>query len=1149
MLKIYKASAGSGKTYTLAYEYIRTLLGVKKQQSGTYRLNHRECAPDGSYLSHRHRHILAITFTNKATEEMKKRIINELDSLSFMPGAGESDSDYAPKLCREFGCDRRQLAESASLALDQLLDTYTDFNVTTIDSFFQRVLRTFARELDRQGDFAIEINDRTALQMTVNTMLDDFNRNPEQAPALRQWLIDFMMSSVDDGSKSNFLNRSSSLYSRLIDLATQICDEKFKPYSAAMRKYLGVGDADGGSPARLADTVDRLRRICSRIPAELSARVDAMWSDFAADGITPEMLAGRAVSTRFLTDILPGKKVPKYSDLQNKKLIDTINGEAMPFTKSRFKGNDTHIERVRQELDHAVRAYYRYYDYQTLLKALPQLSLLAYAWRYLDSIITDNNTVLLSDTNHLLHRIIGADETPFIYERMGVNLTNFLIDEFQDTSKMQWMNLKPLVAESLGHDHDNLIIGDEKQSIYRFRNSDSSLLHTQVADVDFPVGAGYDTRVEGDRPGQNTNWRSAADMVRFNNTLFTLLASHYGVEGYDNVIQQIAPKKADVPGYVRFINTGSREVPEDADLDKEHEEAPDVITSMAGDMRRQHDDGHYDWSDIAVLVNRNVEGAQVIEQLSALGIPVVSSDSMLLRKSTAVMMVVSVLRIYAESHSNRKVTVRKGNIYPDTSQTAAIISQYKYLRQRGMPPYQAIVSASDTALADGNPAAEVVGRLMKHRPSSLVSLIETIILEFVDEEDRARQSAYLAAFEDFAIEWSEKYPPSLPGFLEAWESQKDKLSVTSSSEIDAVSVITIHKSKGLEYDCVHIPFGSWREAGREYRLWMPFPVIGSLQADDCPPAVFVELSARASHPSSIFYDTYTERLREEYVDNLNKTYVAYTRAGRELTVYYDAGKDIGKTLKSVFDTGNDPQGNTCLLSLHDDAEYDTATGDLTIGAPTVKIRPEIKKTRHPDKPGTESLGGYGITVSREIDIRTIVDDNLDDALDIGADADDTRGYSADDFIDEESRLRGIALHDIISRVIVADDAEAAVRYHVMRNDVSADDETALLADIKAMLSTAHPGPRRWFASDADVLTEQTIYSPHTGKSRRLDRVVRYPDGSVDIIDYKFTTAHRSEHRRQVAGYMSRLRTMGFTDVRGYLWYPLIAPDDIIEIRQ
>lgn len=1167
MLKIYKASAGSGKTYTLAYEYIRTLLGVKRQQGDQYRLNHIGSAPGGIRLTNRHRHILAITFTNKATEEMKKRIVKELDLLAGTPERGEKDSDFAPRLCKEFGCDRQQLAESAAKALEELLDTYSDFNVTTIDSFFQRVLRTFARELDRQGDFAIEIDDKMALQLTVNKMLDDFNRNPEAAPDLKNWLIDFMMRSVEEGSKANFLNRSSYLYLRLIKLATEICYEKFKPYSDEMREYLGVGVQDATSASKLSAVVEHLYRLCHNITSELRVRINKMWDDFAADGVTPDMLSQKGISTRLLTKIIPDGQIPEYGDLSQKTLTETLKGEATPFVTKRFKGNDIHVERVREELHHAVESYIVYFDYQVLLKALPQLSLLAYAWTYLDNIIADNNMVLLSDTNHLLQRIIGADETPFIYERMGVNLTNFLIDEFQDTSKMQWKNLKPLLAQSLASDHDNLIIGDEKQSIYRFRNSDSSLLHTQVADVDFPEKKGFDTYVEGDKPGQNTNWRSAADIVKFNNTLFTVLASVYGVDCYDNVIQQIAGKKTNLPGYVRFISAtlpDTESAPAHTDKtkkdktkkdkakkDKANEEA--VIDRMAEDIRRQHKDGKYEWKDIAVLVNRNVEGAKVIERLATIhpDIPVISSDSMLLRKSTAVMMVIAILRIYAQAHTTQKVVSKNGNIYPDTAQTAAIISHYKYLRRLDggsyENPYDAIAKATEIAAAGKNLAEKVVSQLISRRPSSLVSLIETIIHDFVGEDERKEQSAYLAAFEDFALEWSERYSMSLPAFLAAWEQQKNKLSVTSASDINAVTVLTIHKSKGLQYDCVHIPFGSWREAKGEYNLWLPFPQIQGLKAEDCPPAVFVKLTSCVDNPGSIFNADYEDNLKEEYADNLNKTYVAYTRAARELTVYYDPDEEIGKTLKAVFDGEYDSKGNPCLLRWPDDVDYDSASGNLIIGGPTCK-ETDGTPERQRIYAGAASLEKYEVSFSESAEVYTRVDDMLDDSPAEDNNGDDIHRYSADDFIDEESRLRGIALHDIISRVITADDAEGAVRYHAMHKDIPEEEENSLLSDIKAMLAAGHPKVSQWFAPDADVLTEQTIYLPDVNESVRVDRLVRYPDGSADIIDYKFTTRHRSTHTRQVNDYIKSLKEMGFTDVRGYLWYPLISPDKIIEVK-
>lgn len=457
-LTIYKASAGSGKTYTLTLRYITLLLGIKDPETGQITLNLK----DGKPLQKcRHRYILAVTFTNKATDEMKQRIITELKALATMPAPNGKDAAYAETLINTFGCTRKQLAGAANNAIQDIIFDYSRFHVSTIDSFFQNVLRSMAFEFDRQGDYEITMDTAAVINIAIDKLLEDYNlanddRRSTTLRPLKVWLGSQMKENAKKGDDFNVFQSKGSLRSSIVKFVSSFFDENFADHSDAMLEWI-----KNGNVAKLKKAVNEKVK---ELKEDLKKKIDD-----ANNAIAQNNLQLQAVPKK----ILENKPEPAPS---TKYFIRAIS--KTQFTDAEvFKGNAPGANiaaPVLAALDaygkthsaiktlEAVKEHLGMYELQQLV--LEKIE----AWRQ------DNNVLLLSDAADIIHKFVKGSDVPFIYERMGIELRHFLIDEFQDTSRLQWNNFKPLLKNGIDNGHDSLIIGDEKQSIYRFRNSDSS---------------------------------------------------------------------------------------------------------------------------------------------------------------------------------------------------------------------------------------------------------------------------------------------------------------------------------------------------------------------------------------------------------------------------------------------------------------------------------------------------------------------------------------------------------------------------------------------------------------------------------------------------------------------------------------------------
>lgn len=1149
MLTIYKASAGSGKTFTLAREYILLLLGIKDPEAaalqgnivpGTaprpYRLNLIQGEKPRLAENNRHRAILAITFTRKATEEMKTRIINELRKLSQNPDS----SDYVCDLERDLHCSRPDLALCSRLALKQLLFDYQNFNVSTIDAFFQRVLHTFARELDIQSDYTVELNDKDAMQSAVGSMLDQFNASAPGSTPLEGWLYAFMSEKIEEGRSGNFLNRQSYVHRSLVAQLAEIGRESFKPYFDRMKAYL----ADEGRP------LDAFRRAVYAQLSPIQARIrDLACSTFGPGGIEPEWLAVKSV-TQIVLDIIDGKEISVSNLTKTAYVKDMADGRPDKKAFKKGKGSDELTPRVHDFFAQLLALTARKEYLKAVRDSLTQLSLLSYAWPHLEMFSKNNNTLLLSNTNHLLQSIIGGCETPFVYERMGMRLKHFLIDEFQDTSQMQWANLRPLVRNDI-EEQDSLVIGDEKQSIYRFRNSDSSILHSQVqADFDNNYVA------TGHEPDRNTNYRSSADVIRFNNTLFSIIAESLGIAGYENVVQSI---KKDNLGYRGMVRC--------AEKPKTDEETFDL---MAEQILRQINDGGYRQSDIAILVNTNKEARRVIEHLLAnyQGVLNVASDeALMVASSSAVQMVISVLKAIDQAASDTSEPGQAKGIYPTRPEVIQKINRYQYFIGKGprTPEEEAdrelfATRAMIRALSEAASPELGIDGVLDLQPDSLPALVEAVIHNHFSADERKRHGAYLCALLDAVADFCANNIVSLHGFIEWWDEHSSHLTIGADSNANALKVMTVHKSKGLEFHCVHIPLCTWSiSMGRSPDVWTTMSdefvcsLFPGMDPEDArrlaPPAVFVNLSSVHRLPDSPFNKDYAIEYDAAVADTLNKTYVAFTRAKSELCLWYKpaaSGSTIGYHLCQAFKKGLPDTVRPDAMT--DLAAMDCGDGLCLLGSPS--MAPPAKSADDSTAPETIPYTVYptaGSSLLMGADTGRELESDIDDIAMPPQPVAETDADSAEamDMLQD-----GLAMHEIMSRVKRPADVDRAVRMVCGR--LKSAPETAGQYACLARRLTSMPAPeiRRWFVDFERVLTEAPIYIRGNDAVKRPDRVVVCPDGSVDIIDYKFTSnpshAGMRQHTDQVSRYASLLREMGHQRVRAYLVYPRL--DRIIEVE-
>lgn len=1111
MLTVYKASAGSGKTYTLTYEYIKLLLGYRKED-GTYALHSRGKEHHGA--------ILAITFTNKATSEMKQRIVNELAVLAQVERVSKKKSPYLNDLLALYGCSEQELRERAHRALNELLFDYGFFNISTIDAFFQNVLRVFAREADLSGNYEVELSDDFAITNGVNDLLSSLNRreqSDEKDRARRQrlgnWLRKYMLSIISEKSSGfNMFSRTSSFYGEIVNFVGKISKDDFKVDSKRILGYLENEESIVKFEKAISDAYEKLR-------AKLVGKARLVVDTLQRNGLGVNDCL--VTSTRGVMEKLAQGETGVEFPPTISKVLENLDDRSSRYLK-KFKGtipdgfDEIYVDAIVAISKDAARLRF----YGITRSNIYKLGLLSGVLNQIKKYKQENNLILLSDTNDILKSIIREDELPFIYERIGTSLRHFLIDEFQDTSRMQWENLRPLVRESMSHGYDNLIIGDEKQCIYRFRDSDPSLLRSKVQDE----YTSSEVEVKGNNISANTNWRSSSEVVRFNNTIFTAMAEVMGLKDlYGNVAQQVAKKERH--GYVRFTA-----------INRNFES--ESLSIMTREIERQLRSG-YKMSDIAILVRSGQDGMRAIEYLlnheaanpDFPRLKILSDGALIVGSSPAVKLIISVLRMLnvLDASPNKRVEIKR--------RITRLAVSFEYHINKGCTPSQSLNRSLQ--------AEDVFDRLttdvLMMECLSLPSIVERIISRFLSEETRDAENAYIAAFQDVVIDYCSYGTGDIRSFLKWWDVSGYKVNLSFPDSMDAIKVITIHKSKGLEFRCVHIPFAKWEMAKGSEIKW--FDTAGAFdEFHEIPPAI--PLPNNKNLIGTPFEQQYEVNHNAEVLDQLNVTYVAFTRAKDELIVNFEVGSDsgnskkqdesinkVGKLIKAAIEMADvaycnaetkklGAGGNVGMNDIFVGLSDKFIDGKLEIGSPTQCVED--------DKGGDDD----------HIELCTA-------AKYVTGDRDDMWNLSKVEGIDDFSkpRTRGIILHDILKRVKHRGDVDIAARRHAYRLGLSAEETQEIIGYLTKAL--ADKRVERWFDGYESIVRECPMVECGE-KDVRPDRIVWTSDGKVEVVDYKTGKFVPKKYDGQVKKYMRKLVEMGYENVGGYVWY--LESGEIEEVK-
>ena len=1068
-LLVYKASAGSGKTFTLAVQYIRQLI-------------------EDPYS---YRRILAVTFTNKATTEMKERILSQLYGIAT---SLKSSDGYLKEIMKTSTKSVDEIRRDANIALKNIVHDYSRFRIETIDSFFQSVMRNLARELELGANMTIELNNGDVLSDAVDSMIEKLDR---MSPTL-YWLLEYIEERIADDKRWN-------VSSEIKGFGRNIFDEAYIEKGVELREKLKDSKF-------IPQYRKKLQEKRESVLETMKGFNEHFLEILNANGLTPADLKNKEKGiASYFNKIASGK----LSDDVRITTVEKCLESAENWTTKNSPYKDTIISLANQVLIQVLND-----AENTRMASNKVLNSCDMSLRYLNNLQLlmridsevreqnlNHNRFLLSDTNALLHSIIREGDASFVYEKIGTTIDTVMIDEFQDTSRMQWENFHLLLEESLAQKEGSMIVGDIKQSIYRWRNGDWKILAGLDKDRSFRLNS----------KTLDTNWRSEANIIAFNNDIFTsacrVLNERYKadegedctqlLDAYSDVCQKTSKNTKE--GYIKlsFLKNSEEHPYTDTTMELLAEEV-DALVKKGVRV-----------NDIAILVRKNKSIPAIADYFDK-NTPyrVVSDEAFRLDASLAVCMLIDGLR-YISEPTDRIACAR-----------LAVAYQKEILKKD--VDYNTVLLNS---VEDYLPAEF---RLMLPEMSlmPLYELLEKLFVIFrMDMIEK--QDAYLCAFYDSVTEYMQNNSSELTSFLTYWNETLYAKTIPS-GEISGIRILSIHKSKGLEYHTVLLPFCDWKMENETFNhtIWCK---INEADADKEP---FCELDLTPVNYSSAmaesyFSDSYREERLQLWVDNLNLLYVAFTRACRNLIVWCkDEQKDtVSRLLRESID---------CMKEIK-----------MTCNMPEPDEKDEEANTEENDEPIVYEYGEICISSEKKKSDSTNRLVAIPEAVNVKIESLETeidfkQSNRSADFIrgdeDEEENLRsqyirqGQLLHTLFASIDTKEDLPSAIERLLFEGVIESAEKAEEIRKV-AERALNLDEVKDWYSGEWALYNEcSIIYNDEQGKmqTRRPDRVMM-KENEVVVVDFKFGKK-KPEYSTQVREYMSLLSEMGYTDIKGYIWY-------------
>ncbi|WKV13913.1 UvrD-helicase domain-containing protein [Marivirga harenae] len=1076
LFTVYKSSAGSGKTFTLTREYLK--LAFKN--------------PD------QFKRILAVTFTNKATQEMKERIIHNLFEFSE-----NSEGVMANQLKDLLEFSDSELRTRSRQLLISILHNYSRFSVQTIDRFFQNVMRSFARELSIQGDGELMLNTDEVRQSVLDLLMEDIS-DPKHV-ALKSWVIDFSINKLEEKGRWD-VRRD------ILAFTEELMKDDFKLIERALNEEIY-------DYRRLKIFKDKLNKIIAQFEKTLDGISKKAFQLIESNGLEiADFSYGNSGAINFFNKISEETKNYDLADLVKGRVKTAIEseGESLASKSSKKKdlifktASDGLMNSFQEAIDFIKRNIGEYRSAENILKNIYLLGITQHFNQRMQEYKKEEGIQFLSDTTQFLNEIIGTDptESPFVYEKMGSFYDHFLIDEFQDTSTLQWQNFKPLIENSLAEGNENLVVGDVKQSIYRWRGGDWRLLLKGLREDISP--AFYQEEA------LSHNFRSKPNIIDFNNDLFTAMPDLVKLnavnknsnaftkeverllqdipDAYNEVVQQ---KKKDYP-YKGFVELQFFEEEETEDGEKLSWQTK-ALEKFVQDLERLQDAG-VKLQDVGILVRKKKEGIEIQDflehyksenpdKVQYYQYNIISDETLLLSSAHIVNFL---LNCFQYLYTEDKIALSQIKFY------------YQKIIHNDESRIHDIVRVNST---DEFLPAEFLTSQKDLMSLSLLEMSEQLIQLFQLKEIK-KEKAYLSAFQDVLLDFGNK--GGIPDFMEWWEDNNQSYAIKLQSDVHSARLMTIHKSKGLEFKICMIPLLEWTLSPNHLMaptLWV------NTEGGHFAEIPYLPIKHSSSLKDSDFARSYWEEEVRSYLDNLNLMYVAMTRAGDALFINSHAKANSGYISKLL------------LQFAEKQDKWEDANLKLTIGS-EVDLAFLAKKKKDTQE---------SFTVS-SVNLTYYESHNWHDKLKI---------KHSSTLIAEDAGLSktdlGIYVHDIFSKLNDLKELPEIlkkVKTEKMLNKEDFDSIQKLVKDNLEKDSILLP----WFETDWQVKTEVPVLLTD-GSLIRLDRVL-IKENEAKILDFKTGLKSEQDHK-QVSFYRNTLRKMGYEKVTAHIAY--LNPLEIIEV--
>jgi len=1109
-LTVYRASAGSGKTFTLAVEYISLL--VKDPEN--------------------YQHILAVTFTNKATQEMKMRILSQLYGIA---NSLQSSQQYFNKVKEKTNMPDAVIRNNARAALTLLIHRYNNFRILTIDAFFQQVLRNLAHELGQTANLRVDLNNEEITEKAVDQMIESL----EKGQPVLQWISTYINNSIEDDNGWNIIGKIKTFGTNIFkdfykaheaNLKEQLSNaDDFKVYETTLRKRRNDIRKTFNSKAK--SILNEIKNANLDIPSNYRSGLYKYLTDSAIAPLTNKPLKAGVLKANESPQNWTSSKCAKA----DKQQIQTLAAEVLSAQLS---------ELIAYNDDN----WNEFQSIQLTLSHLSELRLLHAIADAVDNLTKDTNRFMLSNTQALLKELIADSDTPFIFERIGARLKHVMIDEFQDTSTIQWQNFQVLLANCMAQElSQNLIVGDIKQSVYRWRQGDWGILNNIEKSF-----AHQKIRLET----LDYNYRSEKRIIDFNNAFWEQCVANTAKEvaqddaekaeivqkAYEDVAQKT--HKTTENGFVKISLYPSKSMKE-AVLEELIETIKELFNNGYGGKNQ---------SKIAILVRSKSNIQDIVNALlQSFGneINIVSDEAFRLDASLSVNIIVSAMHLltHPDDVLTRGKLVKLYNqevLKKPLTDTDLLVS----INESNNIDTKNIDKKERRKLATEQQMAKLNSQLPPEYVANRELLLGLPIVDLVDKlfmlfglDQLEGQSSYICTLYDTLNDFLKDHTADIDDFINEWENSLSSKTIQS-DEIEGIRIMTIHKSKGLEFDNVIIPFCNW-EMEKKGTLWCetknkpaPYNKLPLLPID----------FSRDKLIGTVFEDDYKEEHFQNIVDNLNLLYVAFTRASKNLFVF---GLRQGKTTLDNIAKGTPPGNRSYAIELALRQVSEQLQGSLL---------------SFPDDIGSEIHFEYGTLVPETHEKEHVVADNpflikpdkhivsiatYPQAATFKQSNKSIEFVKGED-VDPSDRTRyikiGNVLHQLFSTIYTTADIPARLNELEQQGIIYNDEITSAQLRTRIEDAITNPQVQEWFSKRWQLYNECTIleYNKDTNEmeEHRPDRVMT--DGKeFVVVDFKFGK-EREEYKKQVQQYMEILIRMGHKKVSGYLWY--VVKNNVVEVN-